>query len=198
MSNNETKQELMNMMELIDTIKDQIGDGKYLQLCNSLKKVSDKQGQSTDVDAEEEVELWGDDIDINAKYHCVIEFLEPRIIVNHNDSCTNRCRLHKPHIRSIHHGCSGVFLSGCEVLNVLFDLQNLGHHNTIDNRYTSRSIRLHLALELFLRARHEPMDDTKFKISFKSFTVLNIKYRRVHPDTDNEEEDEDDGEYDDQ
>ena len=39
MDNNEAKQELMNMMELVDTIKEQIGDGNYLRLCNAVSIV---------------------------------------------------------------------------------------------------------------------------------------------------------------
>ncbi|MFO0089421.1 MAG: hypothetical protein ACK518_01165 [bacterium] len=175
MDTNETKQELMNMMELIDTIKDKIGDGNYLQLCNSLKKVSDKQVQSTNPH-DEEVVVWGNDLDINAKYDCVVEFLEPRLILN--DSCT------KAYIRMISHGCGGIILTGADVSNILFDLQSLGHHNTIDDDYTGLSIQLHLELESYLLSRNESTDITKSKM-FKSYTVLYISYRKVDSSTEN-------------
>lgn len=179
MNTNETKQELMNMMELIDGIKDKIGDGNYLQLCNSLKKVSDKQTQTNDID-EEEVLVWGNDIDINAKYDCVVEFLEPRIIQEHNDTCTSECQVHKPYIRNIHHAYSGIILTGADVSNILFDLQTLGHHNTIDDECTGLSIRLHIELKLILLSENPP---SKIKFS-ETYTILSISYRKIQEQTD--------------
>lgn len=180
MDTNETRQELMDMMELIDTIKDKIGDGNYLQLCNSLKKVSDKQLQSNDTyDIDEDGPVWGYDLEINAKYECEVEFLEPKLVLDHNDSRA------KHHIRLVHHGCDGIILTGAEVSNIVWDLQNIAHHNTMDDRYTGLSVRLHIELELYLFSINEPIDVTESKI-FKSYTILNILYRKIRSSTENE------------
>lgn len=188
MDNNETKQELMNIMEVVDNIKEQIGDGNYLQLCNSLKRISDMKCKDLDsipmhTELYQVLDEAVDDVEPDGLYTCRIYFTEPRVVLIHDDDCGVRCRRHKPIIMAYSHVVNNVHLTGIELEDVLMDLRDEGQHRVLTPNFRV-SWTLYRRLHLHLRLLDQPQDLPKAKISDKSFIITKIEYRLVGNDDD--------------
>ena len=188
MDNSVIGQALISMMNTIDTIKEQIGDGNYLQLCNNLKRISDiKCRELESVPLHDELyrvlDEALDDVELDRLYDCRVYFTETRVFSIHDDDCGVSCRRHKRIIMAYSHIVNNVYLTGRELEDVLLDLRDEGQHRVLMPNFRV-SCTLYRRLHLHLRLLQEPKDLPKAKIGDKCFIVTKIEYILVGNDND--------------
>lgn len=159
-----TNNNLLKAMDIIDEHKDKLGDGDYLSLCNLLKKVSD---ESTSLFQNNNVDIPN----LGLFIPCRLTFIEPRVVLPHNENCGPRCRIHKSGIMNFKH-----ILPTALHTSLLTEMQEMINQNGVcditelNNEY---AVFLHRACIDSINIE-ENRDAQHAKINYKSILITKI------------------------
>lgn len=144
---------LMKLMQIIDDNKETLKDGTYLDACNLLK----------DIKNDKDKDFEGIGISEERLYRVLIFGFEPLVVVNHTETCTPRCRKHKPSI-VLNPITINTYMAGEDIREAEVDIKYQGFYDS------SKSTSLHDLLNAIPRN-----DAPHAKIKEKSYVITNIQ-----------------------
>lgn len=133
---NETTTELLKVIDIIDGVKETLGDGKYLNICNSLKKISEyretKPSQLIRFSLVELDIIRLTNIQDYALYSCLVFFTASKMITQHTPECKSECCLHKP-IPTLEHRHISIEMYGEDLFEIESEISTSGSFNLDEN-----------------------------------------------------------------
>lgn len=107
------------------------------------------------------------------KYTCLVYVIEPVIQVFHNETCSIRCRRHKPTMINISHQIR-LILKGTKLKKIIRDISTYGCVDTFTPE-NPEMITVHCALVRAIQEK-DGLKDDKINIQYKSYLITKVVF----------------------